>query len=105
MKTYDLNQLVTFSTEKPVKKHFLNSKGFHSALICLKKGLEIPSHPEDYAVFLMVIEGKGVFTDNEGKHTLEKNQSIYMKKNEIRRIKAEEDLIILGIQDRGKGGD
>jgi len=74
-------------------------------LICLKKGLEIPPHPEDYAVFLMVIEGKGVFTDKEGRHTLEKNQSIYMKKDEVRGIKAEEDLIILGIQDRGKGGE
>lgn len=105
MKTYDLNTLISFSSEKPVKKHFLNSKGFHSALICLKKGLEIPPHPEDYAVFLMVIEGKGVFTDKEGRHTLEKNQSIYMKKDEVRGIKAEEDLIILGIQDRGKGGE
>lgn len=105
MKTYDLKKLITFSSEKPVKKHFLNSKGFHSALICLKKGLEIPPHPEDYAVFLMIIEGKGLFTDNEGKHALEKNQSIYMKKDEIRGIKAEEDLVILGVQDRSKGGD
>jgi len=32
-----------------------------------------------------------------------KNQSIYIKKDEIRGIKAEEDLVILGIQDRGRG--
>lgn len=103
MKTYDLNRDIEYSNEKPIKKHFLNSKGFHTALICLKKGVEIPSHEEDYAVFLMVLEGKGIFTDTRGDHTLTRNQGIYMKKDEIRGIKAEEDLVILGVQDRAKG--
>ncbi len=104
MKTYDLNEKVEFSEEKPIKRHFLNTKGFHAALICLKKGVEIPPHEEDYAVFLNVLEGKGIFTDINGEHTLTKNQSIYMKKDEIRGIKAEEDLIVLGVQDRAKSG-
>jgi len=103
MKTYDLNEKIEYSNEKPIKKHFLNSKGFHTALICLKKGVEIPPHEEDYAVFLMVLEGKGVFTDINGEHVLSKNQGIYMKKDEIRGIKAEEDLVVLGVQDRAKG--
>ncbi|MDD3175063.1 MAG: cupin domain-containing protein [Candidatus Nanoarchaeia archaeon] len=102
MKTYDLNKLIEFSQGKPLKKHFLNSKGFHSALICLKKGVEIPPHPEDYAVYLMVLEGKGIFTDINGKHILTKNQGIYIKKDEIRGINAEEDLIVLGTQDMSK---
>ncbi len=100
MKTFDLAQKVIFSEEKPIKKHFLNAKGFHAALICLKKGIELPPHPEDYGVFLTVLEGKGIFTDALGVHTLTKNQGIYIKKDEIRGIKAEEDLTILGIQDR-----
>jgi quercetin dioxygenase-like cupin family protein len=102
MKIYNLNEKIVFSLEKPIKRHFLNSKGFHSALICIKKGVEIPPHEEDYAVFLMVLEGKGIFTDINGKHTLTKNQGIYIKKYEIRGIKAEEDLVVLGIQDRKK---
>ena len=102
MKTYDLNGLITFSSEKPVKRHFLNAKGFHAALICLKKGIEIPPHPEDYAVLLTVLKGKGMFTDINGESILTQNQSIYMKKDEIRGIKAEEDLVVLGIQDRSK---
>jgi len=81
-----------------------NAKGFHAALICLKKGVELPPHPEDYGVLLTVLGGKGIFTDSRGAFDLGKNQSIYIKKDEIRGIKAEEDLIILGIQDRGKGG-
>ena len=104
MKTYDLNEKVEFSEEKPIKKHFLNSKGFHTALICLKKDVEIPPHEEDYAVFLIVLEGKGIFTDINGEHNLTKNQSIYIKKDEIRGIKAIENLVVLGIQDRAKSG-
>ena len=104
MKIYNLNDKVVFSSEKPIKRHFLNSKGFHAALICLKKGVEIIPHPEDYGVLLTVLEGKGIFTDSKGIFSLGKNQSIYIKKGEIRGIKAEEDLIILGIQDRVKGG-
>ena len=104
MKTYDLNGKIEFSDGKPVKKHFLNTKGFHSAIICLKAGTEIPPHQEDYGVLLVVLEGKGVFTDANGSFPLAKNQAIYIKKDEVRGIKAEEDLVVLGTQDRGKGG-
>jgi quercetin dioxygenase-like cupin family protein len=102
MKIYNINEKIIFSEEKPIKRHFLNAKGFHAALICLKSRVEIPPHPEDYGVFLTVLSGKGVFTDINGEFTLTKNQSIYMKKDEIRGIKAIDDLVILGIQDRPK---
>ena len=71
-------------------------------MICLKSGVEIPPHPEDYAVLLTVLEGKGIFTDINGKSTLTKNQSLYIKEDEIRGIKALDDLVVLGIQDRSK---
>ncbi len=102
MKMYDLNEKIVFSDEKPVKRHFLNAKGFHAALICLKSGVEILPHPEDYGVLLTVLEGKGIFTDINGECALIKNQSIYIKKDEIRGIKAIENLVVLGIQDRAK---
>lgn len=105
MKVYNLNEKIVYSDEKPIKKHFLNAKGFHAALICLKKGIELPPHPEDYGVLLTVLEGKGIFIDINGEHKLTKNQSIHIKKDEIRGIKAEEDLVILGIQDRDNGGN
>ena len=102
MKIYDLNEKVIFSGEKPIKRHFLNTKGFHAALICLKSGVEIPPHPEDHGVLLTVLDGKGIFTDINGEFTLTKNQSIYIKKDEIRGIRAIENLVVLGIQDRAK---
>ena len=105
MKLYDLEEKTAFSGEGPVKRHFLNSNGFHAALICLKKGVEIPPHPEDYAVFLLVLEGEGVFTNGEDSALRGKGQGAYIKKDEVRGIKAEEDLTILGIQDRAKGGN
>jgi len=103
MRSFDLDGKVIFSDEKPIKRHFLNAKGFHAALICLKEGIEIPPHEEDYGVLLVVLEGKGVFTDIDGTRTLARNQGIYIKKDEIRGIKAEEDLVVLGVQDRPRG--
>jgi len=103
MKIFDFKEKIIFSSEKPIKRHFLNAKGFHAALICLKSGVEIPPHPEDYGVLLVVLKGRGVFTNVNGRFTLTDNQAIYIKKDEIRGIKAEEDLVVLGIQDRPKG--
>jgi len=102
MKKFNLNEKIMFSSEKPIKRHFVNAKGFHAALICLKKGVEIKPHPEDYAVLFTVLKGSGVFTDAEGSKLLKVNESLYLKKDETRGIKAEEDLVVLGIQDRGK---
>ncbi len=103
MKSINLSEKIAFSPEKPIKRHFLNAKGFHAALICLKAGIEIPPHPEDYGVLLTVLEGRGTFTDKNGSFSLGKNECIYIKKDEIRGIKAEEDLVVLGVQDRPKG--
>jgi len=106
MKIYDLEGLVRFSAERPVKKHFLNAKGFHAAVISLASSVEIPPHREDYGVFFTVIRGRGVFTKSNEEVTLKVNQGVYIKKDEVRGIKALEDLTVLGIQDRpkNKGG-
>ncbi len=90
----------TTPSEKPIKRHFLNAKGFHAALICLKKGVEIPHHPEDYGVFFTVICGEGLFTKSGETIELNTNQGVYVKKDEVRGIRALEDLVVLGIQDR-----
>ncbi|HLE06425.1 MAG TPA: cupin domain-containing protein [Candidatus Nanoarchaeia archaeon] len=104
MKLIDLNKKIEFNPDKPVKKHFINSKGFHAALICLSKGVEIPPHPENYAVLFTVLNGEGVFTGGEGSKTLRTNECLYLKKDETRGIKAITNLVVLGIQDMGNGG-
>jgi quercetin dioxygenase-like cupin family protein len=98
MKTYDLNEKILFKEDRPVKRHFLDTKSFNAALICLKEGQEIKPHPEDYSVLLTVLKGNGEFTHALGVITLGINSSIFIKKDEIRGIKALSDLVILGIQ-------
>jgi quercetin dioxygenase-like cupin family protein len=100
MKIHDLDDMIAFSPGKPVKRHFLNAKGFHAAIICIQKGGEIPPHPEDYGVFFTVTQGRGVFTQDGENTTIGRHQGIYVKKGEARGIKALEDLVVLGIQDR-----
>jgi quercetin dioxygenase-like cupin family protein len=102
MKIFDLKEKIVFFPEKPIKRHFLNAKGFHAAIICLKKCIELKPHQEDYGVILTFLEGKGTFTDSNCSPPLTKNQGIYIKKDEIRGIKPEKDLVVLGIQDMRK---
>jgi quercetin dioxygenase-like cupin family protein len=88
-----------FSVEKPVKKDVLKSKKFNIALVCLVKDQEIAPHPEPYAVFFLVLEGKGIFTSSTGKYELRKNSSMYLKADEMRGIKCVEKMVVLGVQD------
>ncbi len=88
-----------FSAKKPVKKDILQSKKFNIVLVCLEQNQEIPPHPEPYAVFFLVLEGKGIFTSSTGTYELRKNSSIYLKADEIRGIKCVEKLVVLGVQD------
>ncbi|MHA1269392.1 MAG: cupin domain-containing protein [Candidatus Helarchaeota archaeon] len=87
------------SLNKPTKKDIIKSKMFNIVIVSLKKGQEIPLHPEPYAVFFLVLEGSGIFTSESGKFNMKKNDGLFVKENEIRGIKCFEDLIILGVQD------
>jgi len=88
-----------FSKEGPVKTDILKSEKFNIVLVCLEANQEIVSHPEPYAVFFLVLRGRGLFTKDQEGFELEENSSIFIKKNEPRGIKALERLIILGVQD------
>jgi len=99
MKIDNLLEKESFSSEKPVKKDVLKSENFNIVRVYLKKGQEIKPHPEPYAVFFLVLKGKGLFTSKEGKFELKKNDGLFIKVNEIRGIKCLENLVILGIQD------
>ncbi len=98
----NLNNLlsnVEFKSKKPVLKKIIKSKKFNVIRICLEKSFEIKPHPEPYAVFFLVLDGSGVFTNKEGEFVLKKNDFFLIEANEIRGIKCLENLIILGVQD------
>jgi len=88
-----------FSSENPNKEDILKSDKFNIVVVCLEKDQEIKPHPEPYAVFFYVIEGKGIFTSENGEIELNKGDSIFMDSNKTRGIKCLEKLTILGVQD------
>jgi len=87
------------SEQKPVKKDLLKTRNFNVVIVHLGKDQEIPPHPEPYAVFFLVLQGSGIFTTKEGKFSLQKNSSIYYQKDELRGIRSDDELVLLGIQD------
>ncbi|MHA1235843.1 MAG: cupin domain-containing protein [Promethearchaeota archaeon] len=89
-----------FVSGKPALKRIVKSKKkFNIVRVCLEKGVEIEPHPEPYAVFFLVLEGSGIFTNKAGEFELKKNDFIFIEADEIRGINCLENLIVLGVQD------
>ena len=88
-----------FSEENPVKRDIIRSKNFNIVTVCMEKHQEIKPHPEPYAVFFLIIEGRGTFTNSKGSFELGRNSSIFIKANEVRGIKCIEKMTVLGVQD------
>ena len=88
-----------FLQDKPNKEDILKTDNFNIVIVCLEKDQEIKPHPEPYAVFFFVIEGKGIFISKDGETELSKGDSIFIESNKIRGIKCIEKLKILGVQD------
>ncbi len=88
-----------FLPERPVKEDILKSGNFNIVVVGLEKNQEIKPHPEPYAVFFFVLQGKGIFTCGKGEIELAKGDSVFMGLDEVRGIKCIEKLTILGVQD------
>jgi quercetin dioxygenase-like cupin family protein len=89
-----------FLSGRPALKRIVKSKRkFNIVRVCLEKGLEIEPHPEPYAVFFLVLDGSGIFTNKAGEFKLKKNDYIFIEADEIRGIKCLESLVVLGVQD------
>jgi len=99
MYTKNLLSQKEFSAKKPIKKDILNSRNYNIVIVCLEKGQEIKPHPEPYAVFFLVLEGRGIFTNSEGNFKMSKQSCLSIRSDEIRGIKCIENLVVLGIQD------
>ncbi len=93
-----LNQL-TFSKNSPVKTMLLQQEHFGLLRIALGKGVIIPPHQGEHAVFFLVLQGKGIFTCGEEDVELVQNQYIYIKADETRGIQALEDLVVFAVKD------
>ena len=94
-----LKDLEFLSGRPGLKRIVKSKKKFNIVRVCLEKGLEIEPHPEPYAVFFLVLDGSGIFTNKAGEFKLKKNDFIFIEADEIRGIKCLENLVVLGVQD------
>jgi len=85
--------------QKPKKKDLIKTGNFNVVVVRMGKKQEIPPHPESYAVFFLVLRGSGIFATEQGNFLLKKGSSIYYNKDELRGIKSNEELMLLGVQD------
>jgi len=88
-----------FLSGEPLLKTIIKSKMFNINRVSLKAGLEIEPHPEPYAVFFLVLDGSGIFTNEAGEVILKKNGFVFIKADEIRGIQTLENLVFLAVQD------
>ena len=96
---WDLTKLTEFSKTKRIKNDLYKTKWFNVVLVCLEKGLEIPSRPEPYDVCFYIIDGKGTFTVGDEQADLSQGNMIFAPAGVARGIKSKERLTILGIQE------
>ncbi|BAI60758.1 hypothetical protein MCP_0686 [Methanocella paludicola SANAE] len=99
MSLIDLLALSEYSIEGRIKKDLLKTKGFNAVLVCLDAGQEIPPHPEPYEVLFIVIEGEGTITGGDGRYSVKPGNAVYVKNGEIRGIRCDKRMAIVGIQE------
>lgn len=88
-----------FNDMQPVKKNLWLAPNFTVALICLKAGMQIPPHPEPFAVYFQVLEGRGVFSAGSESVELGPGGAITIEPNEMRGLQCVEDIVVLGVHD------
>ena len=92
------NKIASYEISQQITKSAQNINDGQQ-LLDSQKNQEIKPHPEPYAVFFFILEGRGIFTGEEGEKELNKGDSIFMDSDKIRGIKCIDKLSILGVQD------
>lgn len=99
MEKTDLNELIKYRDEGPIKEIFYDARGMKAQIICLKAKQVIPPCKMNNDVLFYVIEGKGEITvDNEKEKLRAKVSVIVPREAESRSISAESNLVILAVQ-------
>ncbi len=86
-----INELIEYSQKGILSKDIMKNNKFNITLFCMAKGTEISEHTSTKQGFVYVVEGNGLF-NLEGKDiTMESGVFIYMKKNAVHSLKADEN--------------
>ena len=93
--TQNLSPLISYSDGGITSKVILRTEKKNVTLFCMAKGTDISEHTASKEAFIMVLEGKGIFTLNEKNIVMEKGVYIHMEKNAPHSLKAEENMSFL----------
>jgi quercetin dioxygenase-like cupin family protein len=99
MNTVNLLNAAEFSVSGPVKKDLMKTAGSNIVIVGLETGQVIPSHPEPYAVVFVVLQGEGIITSGTTEHPVKPLHLVSVKKDEIRGIRCNQRMVLLGIRE------
>lgn len=95
----DLLSIAEFSLKNPKKKDLITTAGSNIVLVCLENGQVIPPHPEPYAVVFVILKGEGIITSGTIEHPVQPLHLVSVGKDEIRGIRCDQRMILIGIRD------
>ncbi len=103
MNKTDINGLVKYSDEGPVKEIFYDKGNLKAQIVCLKAGQIIPPCKMSNDVLFYIVEGEGEIIVDDKKEKLKSGVSVVVPKEaESRSIIAKTNMVILGVQGKEK---
>jgi nitric oxide dioxygenase len=86
-----IKELVEYPKDGVLSKELFKTDKNNITLFCMAKGTEISEHTSTKQGFVFVVEGKGIFNLEGEKIIMAPNVLIFMEKNAVHSLKAEEN--------------
>ncbi len=90
-----ITELIDYSDGGILSKDIVKTEKINVTLFCMAKGTELSEHTSTKEGFVFVVEGKGVFTLEGEKIPMLPGVFVFMKKNAVHSLKAEENTAFL----------
>lgn len=101
MKHINLQEKITFHKDHFIPNILYASPKVKMPLICMEPGQAIPPHGGNSAGIFYVKEGKGIFTLDDEKITMEKGMVIVAPEGSSRGMKCIERMVVLAVSAGG----
>ncbi len=82
-----------------LKKDLMKTAGSNIVIVCLEAEQVIPPHPEPYAVVFVFLQGEGTITAGTVEHPVKPLHMVSVKKDENRRIRSNQRMVLLGVRE------
>ena len=87
----NIKKLIEYSEKGILSKQLVTGEKVNLTLFCMAKKTEISDHTSTKEGFVYIIEGKGIFNLGEEKIEIIPGVFIFLKKNVVHSLKAEEN--------------